>query len=459
MRSFKHLWFANLAVLIGAAILSLLSVGIAAAEMRTINATGEYRMGDNDTRADAKRLALLDAKRVALEQAGTYIESVTQVKNFELSNEEIHAYTVGLVEVGEQATRDIMEGGTHIVRVDVTVKIDTYDVVRQIDTLRKDKILRAELQKIRAEKDYLQQQVNAQTQELAVPKSRADVESSIKQRQQVMIRLEVEDLLARAWVALNVWGSREGEAVALNLAKEALARDPDCPEAHRILGQVFKRQRKYEAAIQSYKTALRSQPNSADAHLNLGRAFFEVGKLADAMNEYEAVLRLQPPRGVAQNIDLGVAHNGIGEVLAKRGDITGAREEFRTSLRFWPDNADPYSNLGEALFKLGDLTGAIAESRVAVRLHPSASIYRFRLALLLSKAGDHDGALEESRVAARLNPEDPVVHYGLGYWLYEAGKREEAAREFRQYIRLAPDTPDHREFIQKARIWLRNIEK
>ena len=66
------------------------------AEVRTITATGEYRMGDNDTRTDAKRLALQDAKRLALEKAGTYIESLTELKNFAVSKDEVRAYTAEL---------------------------------------------------------------------------------------------------------------------------------------------------------------------------------------------------------------------------------------------------------------------------------------------------------------------------------------------------------------------------
>src|SRR5437016_13807568 len=120
----------NLPVQAATMLLCLLSVSNADAEIRTITATGEYRMGDNDSRSDAKRLALLDAKRLALEQAGTYIESITEVENFDLSKEEIRAYTAGIVEVVEQPTRTTMEGATTVVRVDVTVKIDTDVVMR-----------------------------------------------------------------------------------------------------------------------------------------------------------------------------------------------------------------------------------------------------------------------------------------------------------------------------------------
>ncbi len=81
LRTTDSKWRTPLEVLIGAVLLCLTSVANASAEIRTISATGEYRMGDNDTRTDAKRLALLDAKRLALEQAGTYIESITEVKN------------------------------------------------------------------------------------------------------------------------------------------------------------------------------------------------------------------------------------------------------------------------------------------------------------------------------------------------------------------------------------------
>lgn len=97
-----------------------------------VHATGEYSMGDNDTRTDAKRLALLDAKRLALERAGTYIESITEVKNLALAKEEIRAYTAGIVEVVELATRTVLEGHTTVIRVDVTAKIDTDTIGRQI---------------------------------------------------------------------------------------------------------------------------------------------------------------------------------------------------------------------------------------------------------------------------------------------------------------------------------------
>jgi len=54
-------------------------------------------MGPRDTKDEAIRLATESAKRHALEQVATYLESVTVVKGVDISKDEIRAYTAGFV--------------------------------------------------------------------------------------------------------------------------------------------------------------------------------------------------------------------------------------------------------------------------------------------------------------------------------------------------------------------------
>jgi hypothetical protein len=202
MKSPQSGWLTTLGVQAALILLCLVPAPQAAAELRTITATGEYRMGDHDTRADAKRLALLDAKRLALEQAGTYIESITQVKNFDLTKEEIRACTAGIVEVTEQATRITLEGETTVVRVAVTVNIDTDVVVRQIDALRKNETVKAELLRAREEADRLRRERDALQRELAAAKSKPEVEALAQKRRKALTGADVFALLAQALIAL-----------------------------------------------------------------------------------------------------------------------------------------------------------------------------------------------------------------------------------------------------------------
>lgn len=59
----------------------------------------EYVMGDNDTKADAKQLCLLEAKRKLLDEVGTHVESKTEVLNYNLTKDEIRAYTAGIIRI------------------------------------------------------------------------------------------------------------------------------------------------------------------------------------------------------------------------------------------------------------------------------------------------------------------------------------------------------------------------
>ena len=69
------------------------------AATQTITATHTYVMGDNDSRNDARRLCFLEAKRKVLEQAGTFIQSSSEVKNFELTKDQITSYSAAILSV------------------------------------------------------------------------------------------------------------------------------------------------------------------------------------------------------------------------------------------------------------------------------------------------------------------------------------------------------------------------
>src|SRR5262245_13638157 len=122
------------------ALCAILSVWPSAtlAEVRVVNAQGEHRMGDRDTREDAIRLATEAAKRNALEQVAVYLESVTIVDGLDVTKDEIRTYTAGLVLVLEQETNTTLDGDTIVVKTDLVAQIDTDEVRQAITALREN---------------------------------------------------------------------------------------------------------------------------------------------------------------------------------------------------------------------------------------------------------------------------------------------------------------------------------
>lgn len=169
------------------------------ANVRVVTASGEYRMGDHDTRADAVRLAVEAAKRQALEQVATYLESVTEVQNMDVTRDDIRTYTAGVVMVLDQKISTRLEGDTVVIHADLTAQVDPNEVAQAITALRENESAKNELVALRAETDQLHQQLDAANQALATAVSPEQVQALSQQRQDVLNQLQANALVSQAW--------------------------------------------------------------------------------------------------------------------------------------------------------------------------------------------------------------------------------------------------------------------
>jgi uncharacterized membrane protein YgcG len=171
----------------------------ALAEIRVVNAQGEYRMGDRDTREDAIRLATEAAKRNALEQVATYLESVTVVDGMDVTKDDIHTYTAGLVLVLDQRVSTSLEGETIVIKVDLVSQVDTEEVAQAIVALRENEDARHQLVALRQEMDQLHSQLDAANQALQQATTVEQVQQASQERQDLLNRAQSNAMVAQAW--------------------------------------------------------------------------------------------------------------------------------------------------------------------------------------------------------------------------------------------------------------------
>ena len=169
------------------------------AEVRVVTATGEHRMGDRDTREDALRLATEQAKRNALEQVATYLESVTVVDGMDVTKDEIRTYSAGLVLVLDQQTSTTLDGNVVVVRTDLVAQIDTEEVSHAIAALRENEDARHQLVALRQENEHLQQELDAANQALATASTPDQAQQALQQRQDILNRVQSNAMVSQAW--------------------------------------------------------------------------------------------------------------------------------------------------------------------------------------------------------------------------------------------------------------------
>jgi hypothetical protein len=185
------------ALLLVAALLQIPS--LAEAEVRVVTAQGEYRMGDRDTREDAIRMATESAKRNALEQVATYLESITVVDGMDVTKDEIRTYSAGLVLVLDQHSNTTIDGDAVVVKVDLVAQVDTEEVGHAIAALRENEDARVQLAALKQENEQLQQELDAANQALATATTPDQTQQASQQRQDILNRVQSNAMVSQAW--------------------------------------------------------------------------------------------------------------------------------------------------------------------------------------------------------------------------------------------------------------------
>jgi len=113
--------------------------------------------------------------------------------------------------------------------------------------------------------------------------------------------------LANAWLKLSAWGflgSSEGFLKGREYSMKALEIDPECAEAHTVLGTfLIWGQRKFEEGGKELQTSLRLNPNFAYSRQVYAQFLMITGPIEEAREQVNHALRLEPYFWVVQNLN------------------------------------------------------------------------------------------------------------------------------------------------------------
>lgn len=140
-------------------------------------------MGDGETVIFAEDMALQKAKRMAVEQAGTYVESYTKARNFDLSVDEINTVAGGVLKV------DVLDRSRSLVgnALQVFVKIRAEVSSDQMDNLVeriKGKNVANEYKRLQTQYDRLSKEFDSLKQKMAGAHSSPEREATLIQVQE-----------------------------------------------------------------------------------------------------------------------------------------------------------------------------------------------------------------------------------------------------------------------------------
>ena len=215
-------------------------------------------------------------------------------------------------------------------------------------------------------------------------------------------------------------------------AETALRLQPDLPEAHRAMGNVWYRKREYAKALREFAIVQRAQPNSADLMNSIGFVERRQGKWDSALVHLQRGRELDP--GSAQSI------SQLGETYEMMGRYDEADALFRQAIEIAPEEPDAYYfQVLSLLERDGNVAGAQRVLREALTRMPPVRFMSGSFFLpALAVAGDDS-------LAARF----------LAGSTIESGAEPTLSYQFRSEIhRLRGDLPPARALQDSARVVL-----
>lgn len=167
------------------------------------------------------------------------------------------------------------------------------------------------------------------------------------------------------------------------------------------------------------------------AHNNLGGVFAKQGDIDQAMMHWRTALSFKP--------NYGSAHYNLALALSQRQQSDDAIEHYRQAIKYQPDNADAYNNLGIELRDKGKTDEAIQCYRKALELNWDYHAPHNNLGLVLAHQGRTQEAIKHYREALRIRPDYPQAHRNLAKVFADTGQPDQAVAHYRRALDLLPN--------------------
>jgi len=402
------------------------------AEIVTIWGEGKHIMGDNDTKDDARKLALLSAKRMCLEKAGTYLESETIIKDLQLAKDEIKAYTAGIVKVDVVDEQVSLIGESPCVTVKVKADIDTSQLEERIEQLRKDEKILDDYKKMQADVERLTKQVDELQKQLEQAKGKEQIDKIRIARKDVFDGLTAVDWYNKALDEL--YSSHPNWDLVIKWSEKAIEIDTNYADAYTALGIGYAKKGLVDKAIASYKKAIELDPTHAKAYCNLGFAYGNKGLYDKEIASYKKAIVLDPHDATA--------HYNLGIAYGEKGLFDKAIASFKKAIEIKPDYAEAHYDLGLAYGKKGLFDKEIAGYKKAIEIKPDLTEAHYNLGIAYGEKGLYDKAIMSFKDVLELKPDDAKAHHNLGRTYGEKGLFDQAIVSCKRAIELKPDYPE-----------------
>lgn len=304
---------------------------------------------------DAYIAAVARAKSEVLDKAGTYIESLSVVENYVLTNDEAIALAAGILKTEIIGRENYATPKTFGLILHTKIEVDSGVLEQRVEKLLNDRSLLRKYNEMQQREQELLARIHQLEQQNQQHK---EVNGTTERISSKFAQLSAA-LTARQWQdkAIQLWsnGRYTDAQLAIDFLNHALALDPDNPHLYNSRAVAYLSLQQYPAAAEDLNKALSLLPDYADAHNNLASLYFQQQQYNQSIIEYSRAIEINP------NFAEAIMNRGMAE--RKLLHYEDAFEDFRRAVSLTPQ-ISPGEQAGVSL-RLDDIDQLCTKAHTA----------------------------------------------------------------------------------------------
>ncbi len=411
-------------------LLSLVALPAASrADVVTYTHTVQQPFNGSQSPDDARTAAIAKAKREVLEKAGTYLDSITVVKDHQLVQDQITALSSAVLQAEIVSQKNYVMGETFGIEIEAKVSVDTSTLEERIKSFLQDQSALAKAEKLeRREKELLAKikELEDRSIPLAATAKKDDKNRQVqgKLSQEFTAVTQMLSAVEANRKALALWDRVKftNPGKALTYLNEAIRKDDHYAEAFNNRGIAYADLGKWRQSIRDYDSALRLEPQFSDAFNNRGTAYANLGETQKAIQDFDKAIQINP-RFARAYYNRGTAH-------LSQGHSREAIDDFDKAIELDPAHDASYYNRGNICMEMGDFKKAIENYDQAIKLNSTNAAFYFNRGMAYSNLEQFQLACNDLDRAIQLNPGDISAVTNRGIVLFKSEQYRQAINDF-----------------------------
>jgi len=435
----------------------------AIAKLKTFIKEYTYQASEIDSKMSSRVIALEQVKRLLLEELGTYLESQTEVKDYQLTKEQITSITAGIVQT--KIIEEKWNGKEYWLKAEIAA--DPKKVAKAVDSLRKDRQRMKGLEEANKMASQALREVEKLKKELSSTK-KTD-EAKLKQYNKMIDGLSAVDWIQKA-DSLSDAGKLNEALLAINKAIEL---DPD----PKIASQCYMDRGFIKLQIYNYdKTAIADADKAVEldpsesSYLTRYMMSFGQGILLGkgypkqaascfkkALSDMDRMIEFDPNIGSSY-------YSSRAFVYIQMGNYQRALPDLNKAIELDPRDAWAYLQRGDVKYATGDGMQSVSDYDKALELLPE---YRQKQANLSKKCtfiksadqrcvdfqkkaylgrgfanellGNNKLAIDDFSKAIKLDSSSVAAYYARSFLYLKMGNYQNAMKDANRVVELDSD--------------------